>query len=242
MTTPDNSEGDRARDEVLAGEYVLGVLSLRDRIEIENRIERDRVFAAIVARWQENLSEFDQDYTPVAPPAALFAGLEQRLFSPQVNKDSEGFAGLWNSLALWRVATVASLALLLALALYETAAFGPGDRDEPLVAELSSEDAPVTLLARYDQESGSLQMTPVAAAGPAEERSLELWLVPGGDEPTISLGVLPQTGEGSLVIPADLRQRVTVGATLAVSLEPFGGSPSGQATGPVIAIGQTRRP
>jgi anti-sigma-K factor RskA len=242
MTTPDNSEGDRARDEVLAGEYVLGVLSLRDRIAVENRMERDRAFAAIVARWQGNLSEFDHDYVPVAPPAAVFSNIEQRLFAPQGNKHSRGIGGLWNSLVLWRGATVASLALLLAFALYESAAFGPGDPDAPLVAELAGEDAPVTLLARYDRESGRLQMTPVAAAGPAEERSLELWLVPGGDEPTISLGVLPQTGEGSLVIPADLRQRVTEGATLAVSLEPFGGSPTGQATGPVIAIGQTRRP
>jgi len=32
------------------------------------------------------------------------------------------------------------------------------------------------------------------------------------------------------------------GATLAVSLEPFGGSPTGQATGPVIASGALRRP
>ncbi|MGO8657755.1 anti-sigma factor, partial [Rhizobium ruizarguesonis] len=27
MTSPDKSKGDRSRDEVLAGEYVLGVLS-----------------------------------------------------------------------------------------------------------------------------------------------------------------------------------------------------------------------
>ena len=46
---------------------------------------------------------------------------------------------------------------------------------------------------------------------------------------------------GALVIPADLRGRITEGATLAVSLEPFGGSPTGQATGPVIAVGQTYR-
>ncbi|MDY6960978.1 MAG: anti-sigma factor, partial [Pseudomonadota bacterium] len=124
MTTPDNSEGDRARDEVLAGEYVLGVLSLRDRIAVENRMERDRAFAAIVARWQGNLSEFDHDYVPVAPPAAVFSTIEQRLFAPRGNKHSGGIGGLWNSLVLWRGATVASLALLLAFALYESAAFG----------------------------------------------------------------------------------------------------------------------
>ncbi len=35
MTTPENKRSDRSRDEVLAGEYVLGVLSLPDRLRVE---------------------------------------------------------------------------------------------------------------------------------------------------------------------------------------------------------------
>lgn len=243
MTTPDNSEDDRRRDEVIAGEYVLGVLSLSERIEVENRMERDGAFAATVMRWQDNFSDFNAEYAPVAPPATVFAGIEKRLFERDEDLRRGALARLWGSVFLWRLTTFASLALLLGYLFFGSAIWSlrEPDLDAPLLAELSGENAPVTLLARYDSRTGRLQMTPVAADSPAEERSLELWLVQGGDQPTISLGVLPQTGEGALVIPADLRGRITEGATLAVSLEPFGGSPTGQATGPVIAVGQTYR-
>ena len=48
MTSSDRSSGDRSRDEVLAGEYVLGVLSLDDRRKVEARIVLDADFAAMV--------------------------------------------------------------------------------------------------------------------------------------------------------------------------------------------------
>jgi anti-sigma-K factor RskA len=38
-------------------------------------------------------------------------------------------------------------------------------------------------------------------------------------------------------VPRDLVARITADATLAVSMEPPGGSPTGQPTGPVIARG-----
>ena len=45
---------------------------------------------------------------------------------------------------------------------------------------------------------------------------------------------------GDLIIPADMRNSITEGTTFAISVEPFGGSPTGQATGPVIAVGTAR--
>ncbi len=44
MTTPENKRSDRSRDEVLAGEYVLGVLSLPDRLRVEYRLRDDKAF------------------------------------------------------------------------------------------------------------------------------------------------------------------------------------------------------
>ena len=85
-----------------------------------------------------------------------------------------------------------------------------------------------------------LKVTPVAARQ-AEAKSLEVWLIEG-DNPAKSLGVLPQTGEGEIVIAPELRAKFGEGVTLAVSVEPFGGSPTGTATGPVVAVGKTRLP
>lgn len=234
MSTPDQSKGDRSRDEVLAGEYVLGVLGMPERAEVEARLRHDRQFAEVVRRWEANLVQFNDDYAEVSPPDQLFGKIEQRLFP--VSAEGVAPRGLWNALWLWRGLTFASLG---GLALLAGLQWAPSLRPQPaatrLTAELSGEQSQIALLASYDQRSGQLAVTPVAAGG-AEQKSLELWLVEG-EQPPISLGVLPQTGQGEIAVPEALRARLAEGVVLAVSLEPFGGSPTGKATGPVLAVG-----
>jgi hypothetical protein len=53
-----------------------------------------------------------------------------------------------------------------------------------------------------------------------------------------SLGLIQPGQPIRLTIPPDLAGRLTPDAALAVSLEPPGGSPTGQPTGPVIASGK----
>jgi anti-sigma-K factor RskA len=238
MTTPDQSKGDRSRDEVLAGEYVLGVLSIEDRRKVEARISSDRSFAAIVHRWEENLSEFNDDYVLEAPPKLVFSSIESRLFG--ASRPAAGGRGLWNSLVLWRSLTFASLALVATYAVFQSGLIDGPSASVPLVAEMAGQNNAISLVASYDANAGRLHITPVAAGKP-DEKSLELWLIEGSS-PARSLGVLPQTGEGEIVIPPAMRGRFSPGVTLAVSLEPYGGSPTGTATGPVLAVGKTRRP
>ncbi|THV23900.1 anti-sigma factor [Peteryoungia ipomoeae] len=238
MSTPDQSKGDRSRDEVLAGEYVLGVLTGAERLKVDARLRHDRQFAAMVRRWEENLTHFNEDYAEVAPPDQLFSRIEERLFvAPAAVPTSK--VGLWNSLVLWRGLSLVSLA---ALGLVVGLDYAERLRPKPqavLTADLAGNNQAIALHARYDGASGRLSFTPVASGG-QEEKSLELWLVEGEQTP-ISLGVLPQTGQGELDVPQDMRARLTSGVVLAVSLEPYGGSPTGQATGPVIALGEVRQ-
>ena len=237
MSTPDQSKGDRSRDEVLAGEYVLGVLNGTERQKVDARLRDDWQFAAMVRRWEENLTQFNDDYAEVTPPDQLLSKIEDRLFaSPATAAAVKG--SLWNSLVLWRglsFASIAALGLVFGLDYAEQIRPKP---EAALTADLAGEDRAIALHARYDGTSGRLSVTPVASGG-AEKQSLELWLVEGEQAP-VSLGVLPQTGQGEIDVPEDLRARLTKGVVLAVSLEPFGGSPTGAATGPVIALGEVR--
>jgi anti-sigma-K factor RskA len=79
----------------------------------------------------------------------------------------------------------------------------------------------------------------VLPAGYANDpaRVPELWLIAPGDKPR-SLGLVKGEQPVALAIPADLRRFVTDASTLAISLEPPGGSPTGSPTGPVIAQGK----
>lgn len=235
MTSADRSSGDRSRDEVLAGEYVLGVLSANDRQKVEARMVLDRSFAAIVQRWQENLVSLDEAYEAEQPPAWVYPRIEQRLHGTSTSDASGAVrSGLWQSLAFWRAVTALSVVVAAGVGLSTLNWRGADGRSE-LVASLAGEGSAVGYASSYDPETGMFRMTPIAA-GPEKAKSLELWLIQG-DNPAVSLGVLPQTGEGELLVPAEWRGKIREGDLFAISLETYGGSPTGKAQGPVLAVG-----
>lgn len=234
-----SEEWDRSRDEIISGEYVLGVLSAEDRRRVEARMAVDKRFAQQVRRWQTNLSGFsDDDDDDVRPPAALYNRLERRLF--RVEKAPPGLlAQLWGSVAVWRGLAAASLALAGVAVLYHqgTGLFS-ADNGRPLVAELSGDNAPFNLIAAFDAANGRLSVVPIALKQP-DPKSLEVWVIEDGKPPQ-SVGVLPDNGNGEIVVSAGLRRFFAEGKTIAITVEPFGGAPEGKPTGPVIASGKTR--
>ncbi|MEJ5081283.1 anti-sigma factor [Ochrobactrum sp. MYb379] len=236
MTSVDHIEdGGRALDEVIAGEYVLGVLSAEARQRVEQRMKSDRHFSLLVERWQSDLSSFDEDYQQATPGAAVFSQIEGRLFGAP---PSPAASGIWNAAGFWRWVSLGTSAVAVAALVYASGVFQPSTPRAPVVAQLSAPDNPVNLLASFDASSGRLRIVPVAAG--AREKSLQLWFVPGSGNPQ-SLGVFEPNADGELLIPADLRQTIGAGATLAVSLEPFGGSLTGLPTGPIVASGTARQ-
>ena len=64
-----------------------------------------------------------------------------------------------------------------------------------------------------------------------------MWLIADGAGAPVSLGVLPAAQFAELAIPAD-QIAALAGATLAISDEPLGGSPTGQPTGAILAVGK----
>ncbi|HXV29339.1 MAG TPA: anti-sigma factor [Sinorhizobium sp.] len=236
MTTQKPESGDYRRDEVIAGEYVLGVLSADERRKVEARMASDRNFAAMVIRWQNNLASFDEAYQQVGRPARGFAAIERRMLDAPIGAGQS--PGLWHSLAFWRSLALASLAAAAVLGASSAGLLGGGPGGAPLVAELSGGGNAVGLVVRFDAASGHLKVTPIAAAE-TENKSLELWLIKGTG-PALSLGVLPQSGEGEIRLAPAMRTKFTAGSTVAVSVEPPGGSPTGSPSGAIIARGTTR--
>jgi len=218
-------------DNALAGEYVLGVLPLDERRAAEQRIASEPAFAELVSSWQSELATLDDAYASEAPPRGVKARIDARLFAEAAKP-----AGLWGSLVFWRGLALASVAVVAAIGAYNLDLVGgstPGSAPA-LVAELGAPGSAVGLVAALDPTSGALQITP-AAFSPDDGKALELWLVPGEGAP-ISLGLVPEDG-GRLVLDRSLRDQLSAGALIAVSLEPAGGSPTGVATGPVVLSG-----
>ncbi|MFC3695801.1 anti-sigma factor [Chenggangzhangella methanolivorans] len=224
------SQNDQITDEILAGEYVVGALSADLRSEADERIADDPEFARRVRRWEAMLASFNDDYGEAAPPKAAFAEIERRLFG-----EAEQRLEIWSSLSFWRGISFASSTAAAAAVIYAFTLLPQKPIEPPLVALLTAPDVNISLVATYDQAAGILRVTP-AASGQPKEKSLELWLVPGSGQPK-SLGVFAPGPGGVVVIPEDRRAALIDGATLAVSVEPFGGSPTGLPTGQIVASG-----
>ena len=117
MTSPDRSKGNRSRDEVLAGEYVLGVLSSNDRRLVEERLARDLAFAAIVRRWQDNLLTADDSVPVSRPPMRIVARTPPaQLKAVETPVKHAPRRGLWQSLAFWRMLAAIAWIGMLAMA------------------------------------------------------------------------------------------------------------------------------
>lgn len=109
----------------------------------------------------------------------------------------------------------------------------------PLVASLTqSGDAPA-FVAQYDPLKKALLIK--TALEDTDEKVPEIWLIPAeGDRKgeVLSLGVMDEKAPDEVKITDDFIQLIGEGGTLAITMEPAGGSPTGVATGPVIALGK----
>lgn len=230
----DNGARDPEDGRLTAAEYVLGVLDADQRRAAEQRIARDMVFAREVAFWEERLGGLADAVPSVAPPRNGWARIEAAIASaggPEKQRQ-----GLWQSLAFWRGLAIGASALAAAClaALIYVGAIGTSGG--PLLAQLDIEGGEVGFVAALNPRGGSLTIVPAALLNP-EQKSLELWLIPPGDKPH-SLGLIDPGRPVTIKVPKDLLTQVDNEAVLAVSLEPPGGSPTGQPTGEVIATGK----
>lgn len=239
MTGPEQTEGNNPRDDVMAAEYVLGVLSFADRQQVEKRLLNDEAFARLVRNWEAHFSNLNEAYEPITPDAATFSRIENRLFGPSAQTEKPT-SGLWASLAFWRGMTALTTAIAASAIIITLMApsFQPSPRMS-YMAELSSPDDPMAVMVAYDAATGKMVLTPMAAADKGQ-KSLELWLINNEGNPS-SLGVIDSHSNAEMIIPVEMRDALHDGITLAVSLEPYGGSPTGKPTGPVLASGTTRQ-
>jgi len=220
---------------VIAAEYVLGLLGAEERRELERRLPREPALAAEVAFWEERLGVLADAVAPVAPPPHTWSQIEAAIQSPEAVRRTS----LWQSLAFWRVFGVASATLAAAsIAALVYIGLVPATR-APLMATLSGSGGQPNVVATV---TGNNLLVVPASLLTNDPRAIELWLIlPGPGQRPHSLGLIEPGQAMRLEIPPDLTARLTPEATLAISLEPPGGSPTGQPTGPVIASGKLTR-
>jgi anti-sigma-K factor RskA len=226
----DYGRGDLA--DALAAEYVIGTLRGGARRRFEALLPAHSELRQATLAWHERLMPLTAVIPPVQPSSEVWRRISDRL----ERRQDAGSRSPWQRLAFWRgLAAFASVAALsLAIWLGNPRAVAP-----PIVVVLAATDAAASgaatapIVASISGDGATLVTKPIVPVAVRADRSLELWAVPTQGAPR-SLGVLPTNG-GVVA----LRGRVLAGAdTLAVTVEPRGGSPTGAPTGPIVYAGK----
>jgi anti-sigma-K factor RskA len=226
--TDDHSGNPRDEDELIAAEYALGVLSGTERSGAEHRLAGEPAFARLVGAWQERLAPMVTEIDEVSPPPHVWDRVAAALPAPPAPR-----SGLWSSLAFWRGFGLVSALAAACLALFIY--FGAINPGGPLVAAIDG-GGQHHFVATIDAKRSTIAVLP-AAFNDVTGRVAELWLIPADGKPR-ALGLLQADHAVTLAVPDTLAPLATRNAVLAVSLEPPGGSSTGQPTGPVIGSGK----
>lgn len=230
MSTPDVLSPD---DSVMAAELALGLIEGEERAVALRRTMAEPGFAQEVTRWRAHFSTLLDGVAPVAPPPELEA---------RVMRAIDGGAGKWRwatGAASLMAATLAGVLLLrpaervvvrvpgapAAMPIGLTAAMVPSD---------AAAEGEKPFVAIYDPASGAVRVAGDLAV--PSERDAQLWRI-GTDGVPKPLGLMVAVGRSTITLPRADRDALAAGVTLAVSIEPKGGSPTGLPTGPVVATG-----
>jgi anti-sigma-K factor RskA len=229
---------DPAERSMNAGEYALGTLPAAERREFERAAAADATLRHELHTWERRLAALALRLKPVVPRPIVWIGLAHSIGEARGAAPSRA-TSVWAALA-----TAASL--VLAFGWYRDAAQPP---PAPIVERVEVPAQTYVALLQVPQSNmrWSISVQPgrnqivVLAEGdvPEAARNLdaELWLIADGKP--VSLGVIPKAGEVHRTLPKGLP--LAAGRTVAVSLEPVGGSKTGQPTGPVVTTATVMR-
>lgn len=207
------------RDDALSAEYALGTLRGNARLRFEKRLAQEPELAQQLARWQNMLSGLDRDLVPQIPPERVWKKITLNLPQPVRKKTLKPYWG-------WLVA--AGLAAFTLISHFQ----GRTPEVMPLTV-LNNAQQQAQWVVSSSSDHRQLVLTPMKPIAVAAQNSLQLWLIPGGQKP-ISLGLIDDRAPTQLTL-----KQITLppGAVVAISLEPHGGSPTSQPTGPVLFSG-----
>ena len=212
------------RRRALAADYAIGLMPPTARKRFEHLLQDDAPLRAELARWNTHLSQLTEPLLEQPVPDHVWQAIVARIEPQTLHVPAR--RPFWSWVRLSALACSLLIALTVGL-LY--------NRDSvQYKATLLSGTAQPGL--SIEAHSDYLNVRPLELAAVDGGRSLELWAIPVEGKP-VSLGLIPRDGDGRIVLSQSQQQLIRIPVVLAVSLEPQGGSPTGQPTGSVLYQG-----
>lgn len=224
--------------ERLAAEYALGTLRGLARVRLRRRMREDAALARTVAEWEARLAPMSEALEPVQPPERVWKEIETRVGGARAGEIARrgGSAPLLEQLRFWRgLGLVASGACAAFITMTTVLMLNRTELPPTYFAVLSDQKTlqPVLMVSAGRKES-TLHVKTLDPSIEVTNASLELWALPKTGKPR-SLGLIARGQPLRFALAAD--QLLADVPTLAVSLEPPGGSRTGSPSGPVLYSG-----
>ena len=226
-------------DDFAAAEYALGTLDPGGARGHRGPAVREPDLDEAIRAWEARLAPLAEAADPIEPPRDLLPAIEARIrgAAPEA-AGNPGVDALRRSLIRWRAAAIAASViagvLAVGFAARETTRAGAP-------ASIRRHPAEGRRFARLrdHRQSRSREFTvrPVAATAPPG-KAYELWLIDPKIGAPRSLGVIAADSATRGANLAQYDRAMVADATYAVTVEPPGGSPSGQPSGPPVFVGK----
>ncbi|MCB1499285.1 MAG: anti-sigma factor [Bauldia sp.] len=225
------ADADRDDLDALAGEFVLGTLPADERRAAEARYTADPAFRRLVSDWESRL----QLLADTAGDVPVSSTLRERVLNavaaaPAAGEPGDNVLDLRRSVRRWRaVSAIVGAAAAVLAAIVVTDQTRPAPQTE-FVAVLTAGGESPAFVATVNTAAGTISVRRVTAVAPPD-KSYELWSI-APDEAPKSLGVVEASYSQPLPVPPSAE------LTLAITLEPKGGSPTGAPSGPPVFSGK----
>ncbi|GED21529.1 anti-sigma factor [Halomonas halmophila] len=236
---------DRDDLDMLAAEYVLGTLDAEERTRVAQRRQDDATLNDLIEAWEARLAPLGDEIQEVAPGPDLLKRIEQRIDDLEAERAAaagsdehvpprDNVYQLQRRLRFWQWGTCLATAAALVLAVLLLAPLQTQQPPKPFVAVFQQNDQQPAFMVSVELPSRDLHVQAVAAE-PLPDKSYQMWIKEDslGPKPR-SVGVLNDDLSLAANALSEYSPELLKRATFGISVEPPGGSPTGQPTGPAI--------
>ncbi|MBN4055215.1 anti-sigma factor [bacterium AH-315-K03] len=239
--------------EALTQRYVIGVMSFRARRRFTRLLDEQPSLKDEVLAWEDRLAPMILSLEPTAPSELVWQRIAREIDVKQhTPKEKTIEKPVPATLTYWPSFSYIAAMLVLAVGVGFTSFGWWNESQKPPVTVVKTEikteiqrvpeAAIVSVIGDSDsaqwvtriyQQAARMDIQVHGVADSKPNNDFELWALQDNGVP-VSLGVLPKDGNVSFELNADALLALSQSNTLAISLEPLGGSPKAVPTGPVL--------
>ena len=242
-------------DNVMAADYVMGLLDGAEHAAAEQRLATDQSFAQAVSAWRDRLADLDLTAEENPPSPALWQRITDATkiapidALPSARAALRG-ATLWHDIRFWRAAGIGGTLAALPFAVIMIGALTTSRHlRRDLIALAQSKPVYIAVLVNdATKEAGAIvnafsngrvELIPLRPIEVPAGRTLQVWTLWDRAVGPKSIGLTGQSR--TLQLNLESLPETVQNQLFEITLEPEGGSPIGRPTGPILFKGNAAR-